>query len=130
MRSKKELFLAEIHELIAGVDCSRKREMEPRGLIVMPPFHPLLVYLQEAKLQDLWPLINVCDQHDYIEEMVRYLHDTQNLKYVDMFIQKRSPMKTPAVVGALLDCDTGEDYVKNLIMSVGGMCPVEPLVEV
>ena len=77
----------------------------------------------------MWPLINVCDQHDYVEELVKYLVDTQNLKYVDMYVQKRNPMKTPGVVGALLDCDVPEDYVKNLILSVGSMCPVEPLVE-
>lgn len=46
----------------------------------------------------------MCDQHDYIEEMVKYLHDNRQLKYIEMYIQKRSPMKTPAVIGALLDC--------------------------
>eukprot|EP01012_Entosiphon_sulcatum_P019743 TRINITY_DN2467_c0_g1_i2.p1 TRINITY_DN2467_c0_g1~~TRINITY_DN2467_c0_g1_i2.p1 ORF type:complete len:1682 (-),score=470.43 TRINITY_DN2467_c0_g1_i2:58-5103(-) len=85
-------------------------------------------FLKEVKLQDLWPLINVCDQHNYVEELVKYLFDTNNLKYVDMYIQKRSPQKTPLVVGGLLDCDCSEDYVKNLILSVGPMCPVEPLV--
>lgn len=86
-------------------------------------------FLKDAKLADLWPFINVCDQHDYLDELIRHLYDTQNLKYVDMYVQKRNPMKTPVVVGALLDCDCSEEYVKNLILSVGNMCPIEPLVE-
>jgi hypothetical protein len=36
---------------------------------------------------------------------------------------------TAIVVGALLDVGCNEDYIKNLIMSVRSMCPVEPLVE-
>eukprot|EP01006_Ploeotia_vitrea_P036085 TRINITY_DN65965_c0_g1_i1.p1 TRINITY_DN65965_c0_g1~~TRINITY_DN65965_c0_g1_i1.p1 ORF type:complete len:1680 (-),score=269.82 TRINITY_DN65965_c0_g1_i1:136-5175(-) len=86
-------------------------------------------FLKEKKLADLWPLVNVCDQHDYLDELVKYLYDTQNLKYVDMYVQKKNPLKTPYVVGALLDCDANEDYVKTLIMSVGNMCPIEPLVD-
>eukprot|EP01006_Ploeotia_vitrea_P036086 TRINITY_DN65965_c0_g2_i1.p1 TRINITY_DN65965_c0_g2~~TRINITY_DN65965_c0_g2_i1.p1 ORF type:complete len:1702 (-),score=356.35 TRINITY_DN65965_c0_g2_i1:154-5214(-) len=86
-------------------------------------------FLKEKKLADLWPLVNVCDQHDYLDELVKYLYDTQNLKYVDMYVQKKNPLKTPYVVGALLDCDANEDYIKTLIMSVGNMCPIEPLVD-
>jgi clathrin heavy chain len=39
-------------------------------------------------------------------------------------------VNTPVVVGALIDVGCNEDYIKNLIMSVRSLCPVDPLVEV
>eukprot|EP01061_Rhynchopus_euleeides_P041560 TRINITY_DN72735_c0_g1_i1.p1 TRINITY_DN72735_c0_g1~~TRINITY_DN72735_c0_g1_i1.p1 ORF type:complete len:1707 (+),score=915.97 TRINITY_DN72735_c0_g1_i1:88-5208(+) len=85
-------------------------------------------FLKEKRLQDLWPFINVCDKHDMIDEMVRFLYDTKNLPYIDMYIQKKQPMKTPQVVGSLLDVACSEDYIKKLIVSVGSMAPIEELV--
>eukprot|EP00659_Diplonema_papillatum_P009674 gene9674-15021_t len=85
-------------------------------------------FLKEKRLADLWPFINVCDKHDYMDEMVRFLYDTKNLAYIDMYIQKKAPTKTPLVVGSLLDVGCNEDYIKRLIVSVGSMAPVEELV--
>ena len=85
-------------------------------------------FLKEKRLQDLWPFINVCDKHDLIDEMVRFLYDTKNLTYIDLFIQKKQPMKTPQVVGSLLDVGCNEEYIKKLIVSVGSMAPIEDLV--
>eukprot|EP01027_Heterolobosea_sp_BB2_P023662 GEZU01035605.1.p1 GENE.GEZU01035605.1~~GEZU01035605.1.p1 ORF type:complete len:1686 (+),score=716.16 GEZU01035605.1:148-5205(+) len=86
-------------------------------------------FLKEVKLPDQWPLINVCDRYEMEEELVHYLYTNNFQKYIELYVQKRNPLKTPAVVGALLDVDCNEDFIKNLIMSVGNMCPVEPLVE-
>ena len=86
-------------------------------------------FLKEKRLQDLWPLINVCDKHDFMDEMVRFLYDTKALAYVDQFIQKKDPKKTPFVVGSLLDVGCNEDYISKLIVSVGSMVPVNELVE-
>lgn len=85
-------------------------------------------FLKECKLQDMTPFINVCDKYDMIEEMVTYLYKNQLLKYIDFYVKQRSPIKTPKVVGALLDVDASEDFIKGLILAVGNMCPVEPLV--
>jgi len=85
-------------------------------------------FLKEARLKDMMPLINVCDKHNFIEELVTYLYSNQLLKYVDIYVKQRNPLKTPQVVGALLDVDASEDYIKQLIMAVGAHCPVEPLV--
>jgi clathrin heavy chain len=86
-------------------------------------------FLKEfLKNQDQMPLINVCDKHNYIPEMVAFLYANNMLKYIDLYVKSRNPLKTPVVIGALLDVDSSEDYIRNLIMSVGSMCPIEPLV--
>eukprot|EP00761_Pharyngomonas_kirbyi_P011776 gb/GECH01011802.1/.p1 GENE.gb/GECH01011802.1/~~gb/GECH01011802.1/.p1 ORF type:complete len:1690 (+),score=396.56 gb/GECH01011802.1/:1-5070(+) len=86
-------------------------------------------FLMDTRLSDQWPLINVCDRHGYEEELVKYLFKNSMLKYVELYVQKRNPMKTPKVVGALLDVDCNEDFIKSILSDVGHMCPVEPLVE-
>jgi clathrin heavy chain len=85
--------------------------------------------LKEMKLPDLWPLINVCDQHNYHGEMVKFLFDTSNTRYIELYVQKRNPSKTPFVIGALMDCNCPEDYIRTILSSVGSMCPAEALVE-
>lgn len=85
-------------------------------------------FLKEVKLQDPMPFINVCDKYDFVEEMVHYFYNSQSLKFIDLYVKQRNPLKTPTVVGALLDVDASEDFIRNLIMSVGSLCPIEPLV--
>jgi len=46
-----------------------------------------------------------------------------------VYCQKVSPQKTPQVIGKLLDLDCNEDFIRNLLNSVGIACPVEELVE-
>lgn len=87
-------------------------------------------FLKEAKLPDATPLINVCDKFNFVEELTVYLYQNQMFKYVELFVQKMNPTRTPEVVGALLDCGCSEDAVRNLVLSVRNLCPVVPLVEV
>ncbi|EPY38025.1 clathrin heavy chain [Angomonas deanei] len=87
-------------------------------------------YLKNKKLTDLWPFINVCDQHNLIDEMVHYLIDTGNESYIEQFVTRRSPAKTPEVVGALFDANASEEFIKNVLAAVGTMCPVEQLVKI
>ena len=83
----------------------------------------------EAKLADPRPLIHVCDRFDFIEEMTAYLYGNNLQKYIEVYVQKVSPPKTPMVVGKLLDLEASEEFVKNILNSVGQMCPVAELVE-
>jgi clathrin heavy chain len=85
-------------------------------------------FLIEAKLPDPRPLIHVCDRHDYVDELTAYLHTNNLQKYIEVYVTKVSPQKTPQVVGKLLDLETNEDFIKNLINSVGQMCPAADLV--
>ena len=86
-------------------------------------------FLMEAKLADPRPLIHVCDRYDFIEEMTAYLYNSNLQKYIEVYVQKVSPQKTPQVVGKLLDLEANEEFVKNILNSVGQMCPVAELVE-
>ncbi|KAL9644530.1 hypothetical protein ABK040_009394 [Willaertia magna] len=86
-------------------------------------------FLKELKLQNQMPLINVCDKHGFVDELVRYLYSSSQLKFIDLYVKQVNPLRTPVVVGALLDLDASEDYIRNLILSVGNMCQTEPLVE-
>eukprot|EP00286_Rhodomonas_abbreviata_P018853 CAMPEP_0181303774 /NCGR_PEP_ID=MMETSP1101-20121128/8752_1 /TAXON_ID=46948 /ORGANISM="Rhodomonas abbreviata, Strain Caron Lab Isolate" /LENGTH=1715 /DNA_ID=CAMNT_0023409399 /DNA_START=168 /DNA_END=5311 /DNA_ORIENTATION=+ len=82
----------------------------------------------EAKLADPRPLINVCDKHDMVEELTAYLYSKSMVKFIEVYVQKVNPHRTPQVVGALIDAGCQEDQIRTLVMSVRGMCPVEPLV--
>ena len=86
-------------------------------------------FLMEANLPDARPLINVCDRFDMVYDLIKYLHGKGMQRYIEGYVQKVAPQKTPAVVGALLDCEANEEFVTNLILSVRSLVPVDPLVE-
>jgi clathrin heavy chain len=86
-------------------------------------------FLIEAKLPDPRPLIHVCDRFDFVDEMTAYLHTNNMLKYIEVYVTKVSPQKTPQVVGKLLDLEVSEEFVRNLLNMVGQLCPVAELVE-
>jgi clathrin heavy chain len=94
-------------------------------------YDPLVVkkFLMDAKLADPRPLIHVCDRYDFVEEMTGYLYANNLLKYIEVYVVKVSPPKTPMVVGKLLDLDCPEDFVRGILNQVGQMCPAEELVE-
>ncbi len=46
-----------------------------------------------------------------------------------MYLVKVNPLRTPAVVGSLLDLDCSEDFIKGLLLAVRSQCPVGELVE-
>uniref|UniRef100_A0A7S1G8A3 Clathrin heavy chain n=2 Tax=Bicosoecida sp. CB-2014 TaxID=1486930 RepID=A0A7S1G8A3_9STRA len=86
-------------------------------------------FLLDAKLPDPRPLIHVCDRHGYVDELTTYLFSNGLKKFIEVYVQKVAPAKTPQVVGRLLDLDCDEDFIKALITSVRAQCPVGPLVE-
>mmetsp|Transcript_10294 Transcript_10294/g.24653 ORF Transcript_10294/g.24653 Transcript_10294/m.24653 type:complete len:1703 (-) Transcript_10294:71-5179(-) len=86
-------------------------------------------FLLDAKLPDPRPLIHVCDRHGFVDELTTYLYSNGLKKFIEVYVQKVSPQKTPQVVGRLLDLDCEEDFIKALITSVRLQCPVGPLVE-
>jgi clathrin heavy chain len=86
-------------------------------------------FLMEAKLPDPRPLIHVCDRFDFVEELTAYLYSNNLQKYIEVYVQKVSPQKTPMVVGKLLDLEANEEFIRNLLNAVGQMCPAAELVE-
>jgi len=87
------------------------------------------VFLMEAKLPDARPLINVCDRFDFVGDLTTYLFQNNMMRYIEGYVQKVNPSNAPYVVGALLDQECSEDFLKNLILSVRSLLPVGPLVE-
>lgn len=88
-----------------------------------------LLSTQEAKLSDQLPLIIVCDRFDFVHDLVLYLYHNNLQKYIEIYVQKVNPSRTPAVIGGLLDVGCDEDVIKNLLMSVTGNVPVDQLCE-
>lgn len=86
-------------------------------------------FLQQAKLPDQLPLIVVCDRFDFVDDLTRYLYKNNMSRYIEAYVQRINTVNTPIVVGALIDVGCNEDYIKNLLVSVRNMCPVDPLVE-
>lgn len=87
-------------------------------------------YLKNARLPDPRPLIHVCDRFDFVDELTEYLYLNSLLQYIEVYVTKVSPTKTPQVVGRLFDLGAQEDFIKKILMAVGSACPVDELVEI
>jgi len=85
-------------------------------------------FLMEARLQDQLPLINVCDKHDMVEELVKYLYTNNMLKFIQIYVTDMNPMSAPKVAAALLDSDCSEDVIQQIITAVRNRCNGEELV--
>jgi len=64
-----------------------------------------------------------------VHDLVLYLYRNNLQKYIEIYVQKVNPSRTPVVMGALLDVDCDEGILKNLLLSVRGQFSVEQLVE-
>ena len=60
-----------------------------------------------------------------VGDLTQFLFQNNMLRYIEGYVQKVSPQKTPAVVGALLDAEAPEEFVTNLILSVRSLLPVD-----
>ncbi|KAJ3447117.1 clathrin heavy chain [Anaeramoeba flamelloides] len=84
-------------------------------------------FLKSSNLSSHLPLIIVCDRFDFVEDLTRYLYKNSATSYIETYVQKINPNKAPQVIGTLLDLDVNEDYIKELIMSIRGLIPVNEL---
>merc|ERR1719343_388555 len=87
-------------------------------------------YLMGAKLPDPRPLIHVCDRFDFVDELTDYLYLNSLLQYIEVYVTKVSPQKTPMVIGKLFDLGANEDFIKRILMAVGSACPVDEAVDI
>ncbi|EXX79617.1 Chc1p [Rhizophagus irregularis DAOM 197198w] len=55
-------------------------------------------FLKEAKLSDQLPLIIVCDRFDFVHDLVLYLYQQNLTKYIEVYVQKVNPARTPVVI--------------------------------
>ncbi|KAI9318659.1 hypothetical protein BX666DRAFT_1930315 [Dichotomocladium elegans] len=86
-------------------------------------------FLKEARLSDQLPLIIVCDRFGFVHDLVLYLYHNNLQKFIEVYVQKVNPSRTPEVIGGLLDVGCDEDIIKGLLMSVNGDVPVAKLCE-
>ncbi|KAG6381525.1 hypothetical protein JVT61DRAFT_112 [Boletus reticuloceps] len=85
-------------------------------------------FLKEAKLQDQLPLIIVCDRFDFVHDLVLYLYQNGLTKFIEVYVQRVNSVRTPQVIGGLLDVDCDETTIKGLLASVTGNFPIDELV--
>jgi len=85
-------------------------------------------FLKEAKLSDQLPLIIVCDRLDFVHDLVLYLYQNDLTKFIEVYVQRVNSVRTPQVVGGLLDVDCDETTIKGLLASVTGNFPIDELV--
>ena len=69
-------------------------------------------FLKEAKLPDPRPLIYLCDMHNFIDELTRYLYNNKQNKFIEIYLFKVNQNATPKVLGTLLELDCDEIYIK------------------
>jgi clathrin heavy chain len=53
-----------------------------------------------------------------VADLTLYLFSNNMLRFIEGYVQKVNPSKTPQVVGALLDAEAPDDFINNLIVSV------------
>jgi clathrin heavy chain len=82
-------------------------------------------FLKEAKLADQLPLIIVCDRFDFVRNLVLYLYQNGLTKFI---VQRVNSVRTPQVIGGLLDVDCDETTIKSLLASVTGNFPIDEIV--
>ncbi|KAF6756119.1 hypothetical protein DFP72DRAFT_846886 [Ephemerocybe angulata] len=86
-------------------------------------------FLKEAKLQHQLPLIIVCDRFDVVHVLVLYLYQNGLTKFIEVYVQRVNSVRTPQVVGCLLDVDCDESTIKCLLASVTDNFRIEELVQ-
>lgn len=85
--------------------------------------------LMELKLQDPRPLINVCNAHNFVPELVKYFREQNQMKFIEQYALKVNVAAVPIVCGTLIDLQTNEDFIKNLILAGGNMIPAKSLMD-
>eukprot|EP01048_Picozoa_sp_COSAG05_P002188 COSAG05_NODE_84_length_20716_cov_100.586312_2_plen_1571_part_00 len=114
----------------AATKCNQFKEVE-RVTRESQCYDPVKVkdFLKDSKLADPRPLINVCDKHGFVDDLVKFFHGNNQMKFIEQYALKVNPNMVPIVAGTLMDLDSNEDFVKNLILTAGNYCPAAPLVE-
>jgi clathrin heavy chain len=79
-------------------------------------------FFKEAKLSDQLPLIIVCDRFDFVHDLALYLYQNSLTKFIEVY-----SVRTPQIVGGLLDVDCDETTIKSWLASVTGNFPIDEL---
>ena len=115
----------------AAAKCNQLREIERIITEKKDCYEPVKVkdLLKELKLGDPKPLIFLCDIHGYIEELTKYLYKHNFNKFIEIYLFKVNAKSTHIVLGTLIDLECDENYIKQILYTMRGNCPIEPLIE-
>lgn len=86
-------------------------------------------FLLEMKLPDPKPLILLCDKNGFVGELTKYLWMNNFKSYIEIYILKVNPNAAPEVIGNLIDLEAEETYLRQLVLSIRGNCPVADLIQ-
>lgn len=115
----------------AATKCNQLRVVESIIKDKTDCYDPVKVkdFLKEMKLPDPKPLIFLCDIHGFVDELTKYLFKNNFNKYIEIYLFKVNPNATPQVLGTLIDLECEENYIKQILYTLRGNCPIEPLIE-
>jgi clathrin heavy chain len=85
-------------------------------------------FLMEGKFSDPRPLIYLCDMHNFIEDLTKYLYTTKQQRCIEVYLFKVNSSSAPKVLGTLLNIDCDETYIRALLKSIK-VTPITELVE-
>jgi clathrin heavy chain len=83
----------------------------------------------EKNLPDSKSLMILCDKHNFVHELIRYLWNGRQTNAIEQYVSGLSPRSIPAVVGALLDFDAEESFISSLLHLVKSGFDISALVE-
>ncbi|KAG6606583.1 clathrin heavy chain [Phytophthora cinnamomi] len=128
MEDKLE-YSEELGDVIAEMDPMMALPVYLRAEVPTKVIHCFVqCVVKDSKPQDPRALMQLCDRYDFVEELTQYLHTNNLMQYIDVYVTKVSPEKTPFVIGRLLDLGCSDDYINNLLNKVPN-CPVGDLCE-
>lgn len=84
--------------------------------------------LLSSKLSDPKCLIILCDKNGYVKEMVRYLWENNFSAYIEMYVIRVNRENAGEVLGTLMDLGAEENYIRQLLNTIGGNCNLEGVV--
>lgn len=115
----------------AAAKCNQMKEVERVIREKTDCYDPVKVkdFLKEIKLPDPKPLIFLCDIHGFVDELTKYLFKNNFTKYIEIYLFKVNPNATSVVLGTLIDLECDENYIKQILYTIRGNCPIETLVE-
>ena len=85
-------------------------------------------FLMEIKMVDPKPLMFLCDMHNFVDDLTRYLFKNNFFKHIEVYVLRLSTQSAPIVLGTLIDLECDEKYIYGLLSGIRSNCPIEQLV--
>lgn len=115
----------------SAVKCNRMDELEKVIKEAPQCYDPkqVLDFFLENRLASPTPLVILCDQNGFTEQLTRYLWTNNLRKHINFYLMQINSNAAPSVLSTLVDLEADEVYIKQLLYNLGGNCPPEQLIE-